>query len=385
MSRLTFAKVARPRFKAQSPQFFLLLSLTAITVFIGLAMVASASSVDAFKETANAASTFLNQGRFALIGLVGLIVASNLPMNFYRRIGLPLLVGMIALQLATVLFGLEINGNRNWIDLGFATLQPSEFLKLALIIGFAHQLSLLSNDPESNKRIWMRIFGYSGVSLGLVVVVGRDLGTGVVMAVMLMGLWLFAGMRWSRWLAIAIVGSLLATVLVMSSASRRIRFEAWLNPDEADPMGVMWQYLHGTWALAAGGLWGTGLGRSKLKWSWIPEVENDFIFAVIGEELGLVGAMLVICLFLAMGLTMFAIARHQTSSFNRNLVIGVMLWVVMQAFINIAVVLGLLPVLGVPLPLISAGGSSMIAILAAIGVVLAAERDRTTHLGRRPV
>jgi cell division protein FtsW len=385
MSRITFAKVARPRFKAQSPQFFLLLSLTAITVFIGLAMVASASSVDAFKETNNAASTFFSQGRFALIGLVGLIVASNLPMNFYRRIGLPFLLAMTGLQLATVLFGKEINGNRNWIDLGFATLQPSEFLKLALIIGFAHQLAQLSDDPESNNRIWLRIFGYSGVALGLVVVVGRDLGTGVVMAVMLMGLWLFAGMRWSRWLAIAGVGGLLATVLVMSSASRRIRFEAWLNPDAADPMGVMWQYQHGTWALAAGGLFGTGIGRSKLKWSWIPEVENDFIFAVIGEELGLIGAMLIICLFLALGLTMFAIARHQTSAFNRNLVIGVMLWVVMQAFINIAVVLGLLPVLGVPLPLISAGGSSMIATLSAIGLVLAVERDRTAHLGRRSV
>lgn len=385
MSRLSFARVAKPRFRAQSRLFFLLLSLTGFTVFIGLAMVASASSVDAFKETANAASTFLSQGRFALIGALGLVVASNLPMNFYRKVAPALLLAMIGLQLLTVLFGKEINGNRNWINLGFATLQPSEFLKLALIIAFAHQLSQLSDNPESNKQIWLRIFANSAVALGLVVIMGRDLGTGVVMAVMLMGLWLFAGMRWSRWLAIAVVGGLLATILVMSSASRRIRFDAWLNPEQADPMGVMWQYQHGTWALAAGGVFGTGIGRSKLKWSWIPEVENDFIFAVIGEELGLIGAMLVICLFLALGLTMFAIAKHQTSSFNRNLILGVMLWVVMQAFINIAVVLGLLPVLGVPLPLISAGGSSMIATLTAIGVVLAAERDRTSNQGRRSV
>ena len=112
-------------------------------------------------------------------------------------------------------------------------------------------------------------------------------------------------------------------------------------------MGVRWQFEHGTWALASGGIFGTGLGRSKLKWSWIPEVENDFIFAIIGEELGLVGAMFVILLFFALGLTMFSIAKSQTSPFNRYLVVGVMLWVVMQAFINIAVVLGLLPVLGV--------------------------------------
>ena len=147
-------------------------------------------------------------------------------------------------------------------------------------------------------------------------------------------------------------------------------------------MGVRWQYEHGTWALASGGIWGTGLGRSKLKWSWIPEVENDFIFAVIGEELWLIGAMVVILLFLALGLTMFSIAKNQTNLFSRNLVVGVMLWVVFQGLINISVVLGLLPVLGVPLPLISAGGSSLISTLAAIGVVLAVERDRVKSLGR---
>ncbi|MEL0316414.1 MAG: FtsW/RodA/SpoVE family cell cycle protein, partial [Aquiluna sp.] len=160
-------------------------------------------------------------------------------------------------------------------------------------------------------------------------------------------------------------------------------FEAWLNPEMADPMGVRWQFEHGTWALASGGLWGTGLGRSKLKWSWIPEVENDFIFAVIGEELGLVGALAVILIFFAIGLTFFAIARLQTNAFSRNIVVGVMIWIVMQAFINIGVVLGVFPVLGVPLPLISAGGSSLISTMAAIGVVLAVERDRVSKLGRR--
>jgi cell division protein FtsW (lipid II flippase) len=161
------------------------------------------------------------------------------------------------------------------------------------------------------------------------------------------------------------------------------RIDAWLNPEGADPMGVRWQFEHGTWALASGGVFGTGLGRSKLKWSWIPEVENDFIFAIIGEELGLIGAMFVILLFFVFGVTMYSIARLQTNPFNRYLVIGVMLWVTMQGFINIAVVLGLLPVLGVPLPLISAGGSSLIATLGALGVVLAVERDRVLHLGRR--
>ena len=373
----------KPKFRAQSPQFFLLLGLTLVTVALGLAMVASSSAVDSFKESGDAGALFYRQLLYALIGLVGLVVASNLPMAFYRRLGSFALVAVLLVQAATVLFGREVNGNRNWIDIGPFSIQPSEFLKLAMIIAFAFWLSQLSDDAFRNRQIWLRILAYSGISVFLVAVMGKDLGTGVVMAIMLAFLFLFAGMPWSWWFTLVISGALLATVMVLSSASRRIRFGAWLNPDSADPMGVRWQFEHGTWALASGGIFGTGLGRSKLKWSWIPEVENDFIFAIIGEELGLIGAMFVILLFFAIGLTMFAIAKHQTNPFNRYLVVGVMLWVVMQAFINISVVLGLLPVLGVPLPLISAGGSSLIATLGAIGMVLAVESDRVSHLGRR--
>jgi len=373
----------KPKFRAQSRQFFLLLGLTLATTALGLAMVASSSAVDSFKQSGDAGALFYRQALFAGVGLVGLIIASNLPMGFYRRFSSVLLLSTLGLQVATVLFGADINGNRNWLSLGPISIQPSEFLKLAMVIAFAYWLSQMGDDPFQNRRLWARILFYSAIGFALVAVLGRDLGTGVVMAVMLGFLFLFAGMPWSWWLGIASTGLLLAVALIQASPSRRIRFDAWLNPDSADPLGVRWQFEHGTWALASGGVFGTGLGRSKLKWSWIPEVENDFIFAIIGEELGLVGAMLVILMYFTMGLTMFSIARAQTSPFNRYLVIGVMLWVVMQAFINISVVLGLLPVLGVPLPLISAGGSSLVATLGAIGVVLAVERDRVLHLGRR--
>lgn len=373
----------RPKFRAQSRQGLLLLGLSLLTAGLGLAMVASASAIDSFKQTDSAATMFLRQGAFAIVGLVVLVIASNLPMGFYRRLSMPILLGALGLQVATVLFGADINGNRNWLDLGFVSIQPSEFLKLALIIALAQLFAQLGANEERNRQLWTWAFLLSAASLVLVAIMGRDLGTGVVMAVLLMGMFLFAGMRWHTWLLIAVAGIASAAALIMYSPSRRIRFEAWLNPEGADPMGVRWQFEHGTWALASGGIFGTGLGRSKLKWSWIPEVENDFIFAVIGEELGLVGAGAVILLFFAIGLVLFAIVRLQTDPFNRNIVVGVMFWIVMQAFINIGVVLGLFPVLGVPLPLISAGGSSLIATMLAIGVVLAAERDRMSHLGRR--
>ena len=380
---MTIRDAMKPKFKAQSKQAVLLLGLTVLIVVVGLIMVASASAVDSYKETDNAAFTFLRQGLYVLVGFAGLVFLSNLKLDFFRRTAPPVLLGMLVLQLVTAFFGVEINGNRNWLDIGITTIQPAEFLKIALIVALALQLAQLNQDPETDKQIWRMVLGVSAVAVGLVALIGRDLGTGVVIGVTLMAMFLFAGMPLSRWLGLSalIVGG--AVAAIMSSASRRIRFEAWLNPDGADPMGVMWQFEKGTWALAAGGFWGTGLGRSKLKWSWIPEVENDFIFAIIGEELGLLGAIGVIGLYFALAMVLFSIAKQQTNAFSRNLVAGVMVWISMQAFINIGVVLGLFPVLGVPLPLISAGGSSTIATLAGIGIVLAVERDRINGPARK--
>jgi cell division protein FtsW len=381
---MTIKEAIRPQFRSQSKPAALLLGLTVLIVAVGLIMVASASAVDSYKETDNAALTFLRQALYVGVGFFALIVLSNIKLDIYRKLAPPVLLAMLVVQLVTAFFGVEINGNRNWLDIGITTIQPAEFLKIALIVALALQLAQLQQDQETDKQIWIMVLGVSVVALLLVAIIGRDLGTGVVIGVTLLAMYLFAGMPLGRWLGIVVLVALAAAVAIMSSASRRIRFEAWLNPDGADPMGVMWQFEKGTWALAAGGFWGTGLGRSKLKWSWIPEVENDFIFAVIGEELGLLGALAVIALYFAMAMVLFAIAKQQTNAFSRNVVAGVMVWISMQAFINIGVVLGLFPVLGVPLPLISAGGSSTIATLAGIGIVLAVERDRSKQsIGKR--
>jgi len=190
----------RPKFRAQSRQALLLLGLSLLTAGLGLAMVASASAIDSFKQTDSAATMFFRQGGFALVGMVALVVASNLPMGFYRRLSMPILFGALGLQVATVLFGADINGNRNWLDLGFVSIQPSEFLKLALIVALAQLFAQFGANEERTRQLWVWAFLLSAAAIVLVAIMGRDLGTGVVMAVILMGMYLFAGMRWHNWL-----------------------------------------------------------------------------------------------------------------------------------------------------------------------------------------
>lgn len=361
--------------RSESKPFFFLLGLTVLLVIFGLVMVASASSVDSLRQTNSAYDVFGRQARYAVIGLVLMLIVSRVPVRWMRTLAPAALFSTLALQLLTVIFGEDINGNRNWLTVGPFTLQPSEFLKLGLIMATAAIIATNYHNREYFKT-WVMPILFLGVSLGLVAGFGRDVGTGIVIAVLGIGMFALGGMRWSHLLALVSIGSAFAVIAITSSTSRFARFQAWLFPDSADPMGVRWQYEHGTWALAAGGLFGTGLGKSKLKWSWIPEVENDFIFAIIGEELGLIGAFIVVGLFVALAVTFMVMIHKNSDPFQMLLIGGVMTWIIMQALINISVVLGALPVLGVPLPLISAGGSSLIATLGAIGVVLAVERSR---------
>lgn len=362
-------------FHSQSKQYYTLLGVTLLIVGLGLVMVASASAVDALRETDSSYSVFNRQATYALIGLAVMFLLTRFSRAQIRSLTLVFLIATLALQTYTVLFGEDINGNRNWISVFGYSLQPSEFLKMGMIMAVAMMIAS-NQDQLDSLKFWARPLGLWGLVLGLVAIMGRDVGTGVVIAIIGFGMFIMGGMRWRYWLSVVVVSGLLGIAAIMSSASRSARFRAWLFPEDADPMGVRWQYEHGTWALAAGGWFGSGLGRSKLKWSWIPEVENDFIFAIIGEELGLIGAGMVILLFVILAINFLVMIRNQTDVFSRLVISGVMFWVVMQAFINIGVVLGALPVLGVPLPLISAGGSSLIATLGAIGVVLALERER---------
>jgi cell division protein FtsW (lipid II flippase) len=209
----------------------------------------------------------------------------------------------------------------------------------------------------------------------MVGLMSRDMGTALVMALVVFGILFLTGvpMELLRWPITIGIGA--AGIGLLLAGSRIARFQAWLSPGTDDATPYDWQSEHGIWALAAGRLNGVGLGNSKLKWSWIPEVDNDYIFAIIGEEWGWIGATLIIVLFVLIINRIRMISLETKQTFERMLVLGIMVWIAVQTMVNIAVVIKWLPVLGVPLPLISSGGSSLIATMLAIGVVLAVDRE----------
>jgi len=361
-------------FRAESIYFYRLAGLTGFLVVFGLVMVLSSSSIDSLVANRDAYYIFSRQFLYALIGLALMLFIASLPLSFIRnRVGLVLIIGF-GLQLAVPFIGISVNGNTNWLSIAGFTLQPSEFLKLALIMYMGWFISNREFEMDNPQRVLYPLLLVGGLAV-LLVMFGRDLGTAVIFSFIIFGTLLMTGAPGKMLGRLALLAVGLAAVATATSASRMARITAWLNPGSASSDAFNWQFEHGTWALAAGGIFGVGLGNSKMKWSWIPEVENDFIFAVIGEELGLVGAMVVIGMFALLIASLIRVMLRAQSTFARVTTLGVVIWILSQSAVNIAVVLGVLPVLGVPLPLISAGGSSLIATLAGIGLVLAFEKD----------
>jgi cell division protein FtsW len=364
----------KSNFQAESIYFYRLAGLTAFLVVFGLVMVLSSSSIDSLVANRDAFYVFTRQAMYAVIGIAGMLVVSSLPLAVIKRFVPIALVVTFGLQLAVQFVGISVNGNTNWISIAGFTLQPSEFLKVALLMYIALFIASREDEIHDPKRVVLPIFLMGAIGLGLVML-GGDLGTATIIALILFVTLGVAGAPLKTLSQILLVGVALAAVFTTSSASRMARITAWLNPGSESSEAFNWQYEHGTWALAGGGIFGVGLGNSKMKWSWIPEVENDFIFAVIGEELGFIGALVVIALFALLISSLVGIMNRSESTFSKILVLGVVVWIIAQSSVNVAVVLGVLPVLGVPLPLISAGGSSLIATLGAIGLVLAIEKN----------
>jgi len=316
-------------FRSQSIYFYQLLGVTLFLVVFGLVMVLSASSIDALKASNNSFAIFSKQAIFALLGLVGMSAASLMTMNWWRSKAKFGYMVFMVLQLAVLFIGKDINGNRNWISVFGVAVQPSEFLKVAVVLHVSVFLSSRNTDLEAVST-WRKA-GIMMAAAMILVLGGKDLGTMIIMLIMFVGLLALAGMpmKLLRLVSVATV-VLIPFALTLGSSSRVGRVTAWLNPNAPDPNGYNWQSEHGMWAIAAGRIFGAGLGESKMKWSWIPEVENDFIFAVISEELGLIGALVVIGLFVALAISLFRIWKRTSDEFSRNVVSGIMIWIIFR-------------------------------------------------------
>ncbi|HEV7194954.1 MAG TPA: putative lipid II flippase FtsW [Pedococcus sp.] len=364
------------RLESPVTSYYVLLSVTVVLVVMGLIMVMSASSVLSLVQTNNATpyAYFRKQVQFALVGGVLMAIAAHVPVRRWKAMSMVILAGAVFMELLVFTpLGMRVNGNRNWLALGPVSMQPSEFIKLGLVLVGATVLSAKRRKLGQLRHIVVPfLFPIVAVAVGLVLL-GGDLGTTMIIFAIVAALLFSSGvpMKWFAWGGAGFAS--VALLAVATSHNRLRRFDVWLGKD-TNPYGAARQPIHGRYALADGGWWGVGLGASREKWSWLPEAHNDFIFAIVGEELGLPGTLVLLGLFCALTLVCYRIVSRTSDQFVRIATAGVMSWIIFQAFVNIGAVVGLLPVIGVPLPLVSYGGSSLTTTMLALGMLLSFAR-----------
>lgn len=363
-----------------------LIAIVLLLLGIGIIMVQSASQVVAVANGEFVLEGMLRQSAYAAIGLAGLVACARLTTVRLRKLSWLLLIFGLCLQLLVYSpLGYEAGGNRNWLRLGPVSMQPAEFMKLVLLLWVSSVIAAKRALMAKWLHVWLPILPVVALSM-FINVLGGDLGTLMVLAVLVFACLYFSQIRMRILAGIALVAALGIAVMTMIKPNRVFRVLHFLEvdclTDRAHANDMCWQSLNGFWALAGGGLFGVGVGNSKAKWSWLPEAETDFIFAIIGEELGLIGTITVVMLYLALIVVLLALIGRCTLPFSVSILGGVTGWIGAQMMINIAVVLGYVPVLGVPLPFISAGGTSLVSLLLGIGVVLACIREEAILLNQ---
>ncbi len=372
------ARVPRPRAE-RSGLFLALAFLIAVFNLLGLVMVMSASSVIALDAFGSAWYFVVRQAAWASAGAVVLVIVAKVDYHRWRRFAGPLLLGSLAL-LALVLVpgvGVGANGANRWIGVGSLTVQPAEVVKLALLVWVADLLSRRAAYMHNTRATLRPVIVALSVAAGLVML-QPNLGTTIVLAAIALTLCFVAGAPLAPLAGWSAAGVGAATVLALSAPYRRARVLTFLDP-WADPRDKGYQTIQSLVGLASGGVAGKGLGAGTAKWGFLPEAHADFIFAVIGEELGLVGAVAVVGLFVLLGIIGVRIALHAPDRFGFLLAVGVTTWFCVQAFVNIGAVIGILPITGVPLPFVSAGGSSLVFGMAGAGLLLSVARQATAR------
>ena len=360
--------VRRRRALPRPASYVVLCGTVAVLNIVGLVMILSASSVAALSDYGSSWYFFDRQLMWAAFGLVAFIGASSIDYHRWRQWA-PFVLAIAIAGLVVVLVpgvGITVNGSRRWLGVGFLRVQPSEVAKLALLCCGATVLAR-RHEKLGDLREWMPVLILLG-GLGLVVMLEPDLDSAIVLALIGFALLIVGGVRRLHLASLTAIGVGLVTALAFAAPYRRARMFAFMHPWK-DQANTGYQIAQSLIALGSGGVGGVGLGAGRAKWMFLPNAHTDFIFAVIGEELGLVGCLLVLALFAAFGLVGFRVARHAPDPFGMLLAAGVTAWIVGQAVINLGAVVGMLPVSGITLPFLSAGGSSLVITMAGAGIL----------------
>lgn len=339
-----------------------------LTLF-GLVMVLSASQVTSLYDSESPYSLFQRQVMWAGMGAVAFVVSSRIDYRWLQKLAVPFLIITVILLIAVLIPGVgkRINGSSRWLGIGPFVIQPGEFAKLAVVVFTADLLSRRSKQmhrPDITiKPVMLIIGGMSGLLL-----LQPKLGTTIVIAAVGILMLFVAGARLPHLFAWTATGTLIATAAAFGSDYRRARLLSFIDP-WADPLGNGLQTIQSQIGIASGGWLGVGLGAGRAKWGFLPYAHSDFIFAIVAEEVGLLGAGALVLAFALVGYLGVRAAMNAPDRFGMLLAAGLTSWLLVQAFMNIAMSIGLMPITGEPLPFVSAGGSSLVTTLAAAGVL----------------
>ncbi|GGO75464.1 putative lipid II flippase FtsW [Nonomuraea cavernae] len=349
--------------------YYLIIGCSALLLALGLMMVLSASSIEALAKTGSPFSWFIKQSLSTAIGVPIMWACSRLPHRFFRWAGYPLMALSIIALVMVLFIGSSELGAQRWIYVGPFTIQPSEPAKLGLALWGADLLARRARQGRIEWRQLLIPLMPGTAILAVMVMLGRDLGTTLVLLMIFLSLLWVVGAPIKLFGGIMALAVLAAVIMIRVEPYRMARISAFLDP-WADAQGAGYQAVQGQIAMGSGGWFGLGLGSSRAKWSWLPHGESDFIFAILGEELGLMGTLVVITLFGLLGYAGLRVAGRVNDPFIRLAAAAVVAWIVGQGIVNIGAVLGVLPITGIPLPLVSYGGSALLPTLAALGMLL---------------
>ena len=351
---------------------FYILAISAFSLsVIGLIMVFSASSIHALDTRGNAVAIVLRQLTFFVISIPLAIYLSQRSLTQWRLLArFGLLISAVILSILQIPgVGKTVNGNANWIALPFVDIQPSELAKFLLILWASYMLANKERSGKSRVNVFLLIGPGFGIVM-LLVLLGRDLGTACVIAAILGGLLFVSGIELRVLGSLLAVGAIALAVLIATATYRLQRFLVVLDPFAVeDYKNAGWQPAHSLLGLASGGIFGVGLGGSRQKWGNLAEAHTDFIFAVIGEELGLLGTLAILALLAALIFSIFKISLRCTDPMSRYVGAGIGSWIAIQTILNVGSATSVLPVVGVTLPFVSYGGSALISLYIGLGYV----------------